>query len=199
MSGIDHLPLRQIRAEFNDTTVTVYQAYTERIADSALEAGTLVPPFRLTRMTWIKPSFLWMMYRSGWATKPGQERVLAIRITREGFEEALSGACLSNFDADVYGSHEEWLRCLEASTVRVQWDPERTINLDPLPWRSLQVGLAGVAVRRYVSEWITDITDITARAQEIHHRAGESHVALPCERPYPLPPDIAKNIGASLG
>jgi hypothetical protein len=37
-------------------------------------------------MTWIKPSFLWMMYRCGWATKPGQERVLAIQITREGFE-----------------------------------------------------------------------------------------------------------------
>ncbi|MDI8083747.1 DUF4291 domain-containing protein [Salmonella enterica subsp. enterica serovar Kentucky] len=26
-------------------------------------------------MTWIKPSFLWMMYRSHWGTKdPGQKR-----------------------------------------------------------------------------------------------------------------------------
>ncbi|WP_422570328.1 DUF4291 family protein, partial [Erwinia billingiae] len=29
-------------------------------------------------MTWIKPSFLWMMYRSGWGMKdPGQKRILA--------------------------------------------------------------------------------------------------------------------------
>jgi len=40
-------------------------------------------------MTWIKPSFLWMMYRSGWATKPGQEHILATQITRDGFEWAL--------------------------------------------------------------------------------------------------------------
>ncbi|WP_458785448.1 DUF4291 family protein [Vallitalea sediminicola] len=26
--------------------------------------------FKLNRMTWVKPSFLWMMYRSGWAKKP---------------------------------------------------------------------------------------------------------------------------------
>jgi hypothetical protein len=29
--------------------------------------------------TWVKPSFLWMMYRSGWATTPGQERILPAR------------------------------------------------------------------------------------------------------------------------
>ena len=40
-------------------------------------------------MTWIKPSFLWMMYRCGWGLKEGQETVLAVEITREGFEWAL--------------------------------------------------------------------------------------------------------------
>ncbi len=44
-------------------------------------------------MTWIKPSFLWMMYRCGWAAKPGQERVLAVRITHEGFAWALTHSC----------------------------------------------------------------------------------------------------------
>jgi Domain of unknown function (DUF4291) len=38
------------------------------------------------RMTWIKPSFNWMTYRSGYATKPGQEVVLGIDIAREGFD-----------------------------------------------------------------------------------------------------------------
>ncbi|QTR06439.1 DUF4291 family protein, partial [Saccharothrix algeriensis] len=43
----------------------------------------------------------------------------------------------------------------------VQWDPERSLRLGPLGHRSLQVGLAGDAVRRYVEEWITAITDVT--------------------------------------
>jgi hypothetical protein len=100
---------------------------------------------------------IWMMYRCGWATKPGQERVLAIRMTRSGFEQALSEACLSHFDPDLYESHDEWLARKEASPVRVQWDPERSIHLESLPWRSLQIGLSGSAVYRYVSEWITAI------------------------------------------
>lgn len=85
-------PLRQIRALYDATTITVYQAYSPAIADAALRAGAFVPPFKEARMTWIKPSFLWMMYRSGWGTKPGQERTLAVRITREGFEAALADA-----------------------------------------------------------------------------------------------------------
>lgn len=59
-------------------------------------------------MTWIKPSFLWMAYRSGWGRKPGQERVLRIDITREGFEWALANSCLSHFDPSVHKGHGDW-------------------------------------------------------------------------------------------
>lgn len=78
--------MRVLRAGYTDETVTVYQAYAPAIADAAVRAGTFVAPFNRDRMTWIKPSFGWMMHRSGWAAKPGQERVLAIEITRAGFE-----------------------------------------------------------------------------------------------------------------
>jgi hypothetical protein len=194
----DHPPLRQVRADFDDTTLTVYQAYSPAIADAALKAGTLVPPFKLTRMTWIKPSFLWMMYRSGWATKPGQERILAVRISREGFEEALAGACLSHFDPSAYADHAAWQERKRTSAVRVQWDPERTVDLKPLPWRTIQVGLGGPAIRKYVAEWITDITDVTEHARSFRYDI-ERAVALPApERPYPVPPDIAETIGASV-
>ncbi len=77
------------------------------------------------RMTWIKPSFCWMMYRCGWTTKPGQERVLAIRVTRAGFEWALAHSCLSHYQNPPHGSREEWEARRSASPVRVQWDPER--------------------------------------------------------------------------
>ena len=95
---------RQIRARYDSETVRVYQAYRSEIADAAMAAGRFVPPFSLDRMTWIKPSFLWMMYRCGWATKPGQERVLAVDITREGFEWALSHSCLSHYEPHPYAT-----------------------------------------------------------------------------------------------
>jgi hypothetical protein len=75
---------REVRAAFSDTTVRVYQAYSPAIADKAVVAQRFVPPFSRERMTWIMPSFTWMMYRSGWAEKEGQERILAIDILRSG-------------------------------------------------------------------------------------------------------------------
>ncbi|WP_454855208.1 DUF4291 family protein [Promicromonospora soli] len=71
-----NIPKRQVRAVYDADTITVYQAYPPEIADAAVRAGRFVPPFKRERMTWVKPSFCWMMYRCGWATKPGQERVL---------------------------------------------------------------------------------------------------------------------------
>src|SRR3954463_11356250 len=139
----DPPPERQVRASQDDETLVVYQAYSPAIAEAAVGAGTFVPPFRRERMTWIKPSFLWMAYRCGWATKPGQERVLAIEITRAGFEWALEHACLSHFEAGTYASHEAWSARLATSPVRIQWDPERDLHHEPFPYRSIQIGLGG--------------------------------------------------------
>jgi hypothetical protein len=195
-------PAHQIRASYSADTITVYQAYSPEIAAPALAAGRFVPPFKRDRMTWIKPSFLWMMYRCGWATKPGQERVLAIEITRAGFEWALAHACLSHFDRARHSDRKAWSQQLKASPVRVQWDPERSLGLAPLPYRSLQVGLSGPAVDRYVDEWIVDVTDATASACKIRDllRVGDeaaATAALPVELPYALPAEIAARVAAT--
>jgi hypothetical protein len=199
MAGVN-VPLRQIRAAHTADTVTVYQAYPPEIAELALRAGRFVPPFKLERMTWIKPSFLWMMYRCGWAAKPGQERVLAVEISRTGFEWALAHACLSHFDPRRHPDQGAWADSLRASPVRVQWDPERSLTLQPLPYRSLQVGLSGDAVRRYVHEWTVAITDVTPLAREIRGRLDAADQAgatalLPPEQPYPLPAELAGPLG----
>jgi hypothetical protein len=193
---------RQIRALYTDTTITVYQAYPAAIAEAALRAGRFVPPFKRERMTWIKPSFLWMMYRCGWATKPGQERVLAISISRAGFEEALAGAVLSHYDRSLHADPAQWSRELKRSPVRVQWDPERSLRLGELPYRSLQVGLGGAAVDRYVDEWIAGLEDVTGLVRSIRGRLDRDDevgaaALLPVERPYPLPDPIAARLGAS--
>ncbi len=204
VDGMPDAPMREIRAAYGDLTITVYQAYGPEIAEPALAADRFVAPFKRERMTWIKPSFLWRMYRCGWATKPGQERVLGIEVTRAGFEWALARACPSHYDRHSDPSHEAWSARLRASPVRVQWDPERGLDPRPLPYRSLQVGLSGPAVDGYVDEWTVAIRDVTPTARAVRQRLDEGDRAgaaelLPDERPYPLPPDLAAHVGASAG
>ncbi|MEU0465871.1 DUF4291 domain-containing protein [Amycolatopsis sp. NPDC006131] len=192
----------EIRARYDDDTIVVYQAYSPEIAEPALRAGTFVPPFKRGRMTWIKPSFLWMAYRSGWARKPGQERVLAVTITRAGFEWALAHSCLSAFDPGHHPSEDAWRRQLATSPVRIQWDPDKNLHLRPLPRRAIQIGLAGEASDRYVGEWITGLADETERAHEIEalvrdRRLDEARALLPEERPYPVDADLAARLGAA--
>jgi len=190
----------EIRATFDTTSITVYQAYSPAIALPAIEHNRFVPPFSLNRMTWIKPSFLWMMERSNWAHKPGQERVLAIRISRAGWEEALSQAVLSAPLPGVYQSSADWREQLDQATVVVQWDPERSIRGKSLPHKSIQVGLSRHIIQRYVEEWTVEIRDVTPLAHKLYDRlkAGESDRAqrdLPHENTYPTPPGIARRLG----
>lgn len=194
--------LRRVHAKQTEDTITVYQAYSSAIADPALRAGTFVAPFKRARMTWIKPSFLWMMYRCGWAEKPGQERVLAVEITRRGFEWALGHSCLSHHDARMYATYDEWLAAKKASPVRIQWDPERDLSLQPLERRAIQIGLSGPAVEGYADEWIRGIEDVTPLAIEVRSlvrekRREEAAALLPREEPCPLPEEVRARIGAA--
>ncbi|MGV9644018.1 DUF4291 domain-containing protein [Streptomyces sp. NPDC003514] len=184
-------PKHRIRALHTDRTITVYQAYSRQIGLPAARDGRFPALWQRDRMTWIKPSFLWMMYRCGWGTKEGQETVLAVEITREGFEWALSHACLSHYERGLHTDQAAWKRQLKQSPARVQWDPERDLHLQPLPYRSLQLGLTGEASHRYADEWIVSISDVTPLAQRIHGhvRDGDLDAArglLPGERPYPV-------------
>lgn len=142
-------------------------------------------------MTWIKPSFNWMMYRSGYATKPGQEVILGIDITRAGFEWALENATLSSFNATVHGSPEQWASALATKCVRVQWDPERDWHLNAIEGvRAIQIGLSGEAVKHYVNEWIVNIADMTTMARKLAEAAPTGLLPQDApalfERPYPL-------------
>lgn len=195
-------PLRQIRAVYDDTTIRVYQAYADDIADAALAHGTFVaPPFKMERMTWIKPSFLWMMYRAGWGYKDdGQKRILAIDISRAGFEWALEHSCLSHAAGAM--SRDSWRAKKEASPVRIQWDPERDILLQPLQQRAIQIGLGQEAVQLYANEWIKRITDLTPLAHAAHalvesEQFAAAQALLPKELPYPVGAHLAASIDLS--
>ncbi|KAK2007666.1 hypothetical protein LZ32DRAFT_662676 [Colletotrichum eremochloae] len=85
-------PFRQIRACFDEKSVTIYQAYNSAIATAAVEAQRFdaSPSFKGTRMTWIKPSWTWMMYRAAYSFKdPGQEGILALKMSHSDFTDLL--------------------------------------------------------------------------------------------------------------
>ncbi|WP_405635227.1 DUF4291 domain-containing protein [Streptomyces sp. NBC_01178] len=188
----DRPPRYEIRARQTASTVTVYQAYRPAIGLPAARDGRFPQVWKRDRMTWIKPSFLWMMYRCGWGAKEGQEVVLAVDIDRAGLAWALAHAELSHYVPGAHADRAAWKRGLRTAPARVQWDPERDLGLNPLPYRSLQLGLSGEAARRYADEWTVAIRDVTPLAREVHAavRAGERERAaalLPVETPLDLP------------
>ncbi|EPS38177.1 hypothetical protein H072_8111 [Dactylellina haptotyla CBS 200.50] len=154
------VPYHQIRALYDDDSITVYQAYNAKIADEAVKQQTLkVPGWSSERMTWIKPSWSWMM---------NQSRVLAIRMSHSSFETILLKSSLSNSSQ-------------EKQPVRVQWDPERTPSTkNKLPYRSIQIGIGRSVAETWAQDMILSIEDVTEKAQKMHEdvEAGMSEDEL---------------------
>mmetsp|Transcript_72431 Transcript_72431/g.205593 ORF Transcript_72431/g.205593 Transcript_72431/m.205593 type:complete len:424 (+) Transcript_72431:58-1329(+) len=173
------------RGEWDEEGVFFYQAYKDEIADWAVEHQRFGGPgFNATRMTWIKPSFAWVLYRSGYGHKHNQNRILKVKLPHEAVADLLSRC-----------------QCKEGgggSNGRVQWDPARDLMSGDgkaprmmLRDRAIQVGLKGSLSELYVRS-VMSIQDVT----ELSHRVGEAHRAkskaavdellpdLPAERPY---------------
>ena len=188
---------REIRAAHDDEGLFVYQAYRPEIGDYAAEHGRFGQGFQLDRMTWIKPSFGWMLYRCGYGMKPGQEVVLRIKISHEGWREMLAGAVLSHYDRKVHDDEPEYRRALKRSECRVQWDPDRTLGLGRMERRAIQVGLRGGLVGGYVNEWTLGIEDVTDLAQEVKAAvAARSPLPpVPEETTYDVSDDIRQRLG----
>lgn len=142
--------------------IFVYQAFNDRIADYALKNQRFGgQDYSFNRMTWIKPNFLWMMYRSGWAQKDSnQNRILAIELTFEGFEELLSEGVLTSYDKS-YGDKQSWREKLDNSNVRIQWDPDHDFKGEKLKRRAVQIGIKNNALHKFNNEFIKSIQDIT--------------------------------------
>lgn len=186
-----------ILAQFDEESIVVYQAYNEKIAcaivkhqnfhhSECLEAG-----FKLTRMSWIKTNFLWMMYRSGWALKKDQEKILAITISRDGFESLLRKSVSShsteqnkNFDL-----------------VRLQWDPDHNLDFSKVETgrRVIQLGLRGESFMKFSSEYVRNIIDITDVVIDNREKVKTPKMLrVPVERVYRLKdPEIGLRINLS--
>jgi hypothetical protein len=192
--------LHEIRADFDRDTVVIYQAYDDRIADAALAHGRFVGPrFSFSRMTWIKPSLLWLMHRSHWGTRKGQERTLAVRITRAGFDRALSVAVSTDPGSRAFDSAASWRAAFDTALVHAQWDTERSITGAALGHYSVQLGLSRRIITEYVNHWIVGIVDLTERVEKLRgfvhaHRTDRARALLPPERAYPVDDDVMRRL-----
>jgi hypothetical protein len=189
---------RAILAQYDDDSVVVYQAYSERIGHAAARQGRLdVPGFSLERMSWIKSSFLWMMHRCEWATAPGQTVVLAVWLRREAFDGILARAVLSHYDGRLYPDRAAWQAALDESEVRVQWDPDYPPRGPKLARRAIQIGLSGETLRRYAAEWLVHVEDITEFVrQQAEYAEDDDLLLVPAQRVYPIADEaVARRIG----
>ena len=189
---------RHIMAQFDEESIVVYQAYRPAIADFAVRNQRFGGEFSYARMSWIKPNFLWMMFRCGWASKEGQERILAIRIKRPFFDELLESAVASTYTASGAASHDDWKKSVACSDVRLQWDPDHDPRGNPVERRAIQLGLRGRMLRRFGEEETVSITDMTPFVMEQRESVacGNRILLVPKEQCYiPAGAGASRNIG----
>ncbi|MBK1662384.1 DUF4291 domain-containing protein [Paracraurococcus ruber] len=178
---------RHLLAHHDAQSIVVYQAYRPEAAAAAVRDGRLGGwGFSLKRMSWIKPNFLWMMHRSGWATKKGQERILALRLARADFERLIAQGVYSSFQASGYEHENVWKRAVRAADVQFQWDPDHDPSGAPLARRALQIGLRGDILEEFAHRMLLGVEDITdfVVSQRIHD-APWNGLMTPCETLYP--------------
>jgi hypothetical protein len=180
-----------ILAHYDADTVIVYQAYRPAIGRFAAKHGYFGgPDFSLSRMSWVKPNFLWMMYRSGWGTKEGQDVTLALRIRRKFFDSLLAAAVPSSFDPARSASREAWQAAIAASEVRLQWDPDHAPSGAKQERRAIQLGLRGCMLAAFAREELVEVLDLSSfvEAQRPSAQDEDPPLLTPLERVYPVCP-----------
>ncbi|WP_372370743.1 DUF4291 family protein [Candidatus Uabimicrobium sp. HlEnr_7] len=188
------MPVSQkIIALYDKSSVCVYQAFGKEIAEEAMKKQFLGERFFLDRLSWIKPSFAWMLYRSAYASKPGQERILRIFISHTHFYQMLAQAIPTTQNNNLFSSGKEWRKKLQQSDVRYQWDPDRNGRLDKISRKAIQLGLEGETLRNYARKWILRIEDVTHIAKKVEC-TPEYLNFWPDEREYSVDSLITRNL-----
>lgn len=179
---------KEIFAHYTKEYIRIYQAYNTTIAHEAVKLQTFGENFNVNRMTWIKPSFLWMMYRSNWGTKKNQDNILAIDIRRNVFDSFLERAILTSPDSDEF-SGSEWEKAFDDTKVYCQWDPDRNINGAPINRAAIQIGIKCNALRDFIDNGIIKIQDITPQVAKWNIQRKNNKLTpkeLPVEKIYEI-------------
>lgn len=178
--------VKEVFAQYNRQCIRVYQAYNSVIAKEAVALQTFGENFNINRMTWIKPSFLWLMYRSNWGTKKNQEYILALDIYQSKFNELLEKAVLTSPDS-ASGDILKWRKNFSEATVYCQWDPDKNINGNAINRAAIQIGLKGNSLKDFLNTGICRIEDITPQVRKWNEQRKNGKLKnFPTEKIYPI-------------
>jgi hypothetical protein len=175
-----------IMAQYDEDKIIVYQSYRPEIGNFSVKNQFFGGPFSLNRMTWVKPNFLWMMYRNGWGTKEGQEVVLAIHLKRDAFERYLQQAVISSYKSNLFESKEAWQLAVKNSDIRLQWDPDHDPYGNKIERRAIQIGIRGNEIKLFSKEDILKIEDVSNFVAEQYEHVKNhdlDKLILPEEKP----------------
>ncbi|KAJ6632737.1 hypothetical protein Bhyg_15891 [Pseudolycoriella hygida] len=180
-----------------DDTIILYQAYNSSIAEYAVAHQTFsnCKDFSTNRMTWLKPNFCWMMYRSGWATKPNQERILAITMKKVHFNEILMKS-VSTSKREIAANSEGKGNQSAVVDVRLQWDPDHDPFGGKLERRAIQIGIRGKALDIFLTQQILSICDITDFVREQSKNVESERLdflCVPAECVYTIDDELLRN------
>ncbi|RYE25438.1 MAG: DUF4291 domain-containing protein [Sphingobacteriales bacterium] len=199
-----HLPStgKYIIAQFTKEYIVVYQAFKDSIAEYAVANQKFGgDDYDFGRVTWLKPSFLWMMYYSGWANKQNQENVLAIKISIDGFEHILRHAVLNRSFIDSLPILDIFRKNKTPEQVQWSWETYHDLRGSKTDRKAVKIGLSGDILQRFNNEWILEIQNVTEYVKQQQLLVKEdkiSKVLLPRERAYaPNDLTILKKIDAT--
>ncbi len=178
--------IKEVFAQYDNQCIRVYQAYHPTIAQEAVRLQTFGEHFNINRMTWIKPSFLWMMYRSNWGTKKNQECILALDIYQTMFHELLKKAVLTS-PYSTNGDVLKWRKAFKEATVYCQWDPDKNVNGNAINRAAIQIGLKGSSLKNFLDTGICRIEDITPQVRKWNEQRKNGKLKnFPTEKIYPI-------------
>jgi hypothetical protein len=168
---------KQVIGQISGENIIVYQAFNANITAYAIKHQQFGGnAYSFNRMSWIKPGFLWMMYRAGWATKENQERILAITLPLVHFKTILAQATITSFDKSYFETEELWKAEMNNTEVRLQWDPDHDPFGNKQERKAIQIGMKGNLLKKFCTEWIIAIEDVTDFVQLEHKKVTNNNI-----------------------
>lgn len=191
---------RLVFADFDDEGVFVYQAFKPKIVEVAVELGTFGKGFGLDRITWIKPSLCWVLRRTKYGTKNRMQAVARIKISHAAFKEILNQSVETHWNENLFPQQDYWQKTINKSDVIHQWDPERDIVGKRLNRQAIQIGIRGEVIKKYVSDYIIGVEDISDLVHEIGRvkKSGSNNYPdTPVEKEYEISNELFVNLGCN--
>ncbi|MEN7551725.1 DUF4291 family protein [Rapidithrix thailandica] len=187
-----------IYADYDEEGVYVYQAFKPQTVQTAVALGTFGKGFGLDRISWIKPSFGWVLRRTKYGTKNRMQGIAKIKLSHQAFHEIISQSIESHWNQNVFASEDVWRNRLNSSDVIHQWDPERDLIGRRLERQAIQIGIRGEVIKKYVSDYIIGVEDVSSLAHEISRikKGGATNFpGVPEEKEYPISEELFFRLG----